>query len=94
MNEKTSPDTPPVFNTSDEQDIYIQGLADSYSITLDAIEEQQKSLNGVMSIYLENPLGKNEKTLQELETVYYGLSSLKSKIEDDYFQYLDKLKRD
>ena len=74
-------------------DGFLEGMAETHSLVFDAIEELQRSVENVQSIYyIGNVVGDKDAKVQELQAVFDSLTHLKDVFQDKYDTAMDEHK--
>jgi hypothetical protein len=83
-------ETPKFTYTGNDVDLasadgFLEGMAETHTIVFDAIEELQRSIENVQSIYyIGDVIGKKTAKVEELQTVIDALTHLKDVFQDKY----------
>jgi hypothetical protein len=66
-------------------DGFLEGMAETHNVVFEAIEELQKSIENVQSIYyIGDVIGKKTVKVEELQTVLDALTHLKDVFQEKY----------
>jgi hypothetical protein len=91
-------DAPKFTYTGEDVDLasadgFLEGMATTHGIVFDAIEELQKSIENVQSIYyIGDVIGNKTAKVEELQTVIDALTHLKDVFQDMYDTTMDEHK--
>jgi uncharacterized coiled-coil DUF342 family protein len=89
-------ETPKFTYTGDDVDLasadgFLEGMAETHNVVFEAIEELQKSIENVQSIYyIGDVVGKKTAKVEELQTVIDALTHLKDVFQEKYDEVIEE----
>lgn len=70
----------------------VDGYAECHGVVTETMDQMLGNINGVISIYMANDLGKYVDRVKELDLMYTTIQAFAELFESNYFEKLDELK--